>query len=98
MFVRHVGLVHGMDEVPKDPEQEAHLLLEDVRQLLEAGGVLLDDLVCVQVFCPDVSQWESSTKSIYLTSRRILHLVLLLVQVPCYLRRPLRCKPSLALS
>lgn len=93
-----IGLVRGMDEVSKDPEQEAHLLLEDVRQLLEAGGVLLDDLVFVQCSIRNVSLWGLFNQSIYLISRRIFHLVLLLVQVPCYLGRALRCKPSLALS
>ena len=52
-----IGLKEGVDEVPEPVEDEAHLLMRDMRQVLELAGMTMDDLVSVQVFCPDVSLW-----------------------------------------
>src|SRR5688500_14701918 len=44
---------HPSDKV----EDEAHLVMEEIRKALEASGGTMDDLVSVQVFCSDVSHY-----------------------------------------
>ena len=45
--------------VPEDPTVEARLALNNMRDALEAGGMTMDDLVSVQVFCSDVSHYAA---------------------------------------
>ncbi len=52
----------GLDEdqkVPDTVEEEARLVLDDVRQTLETAGMSMDDLVWVQVFCSDVAHYDA---------------------------------------
>jgi len=52
----------GLDEnrqVPDTPEEEARLVLENMKSMLEAAGLTMDDLVTVQVFCSDVSHYDA---------------------------------------
>jgi 2-iminobutanoate/2-iminopropanoate deaminase len=44
--------------VPELIDQEIVYLMEDLRSVLHDAGMTLDDLVSLQVFCPDVSLWE----------------------------------------
>jgi 2-iminobutanoate/2-iminopropanoate deaminase len=53
-----IGVDPETNEIPNDIENEVHFLMRDVKQILEAGQMTIDDLVYVQVFCPDVSLWE----------------------------------------
>jgi enamine deaminase RidA (YjgF/YER057c/UK114 family) len=53
-----IGLKPGTREVPDSVEEEAELLMEDVRGVLSRAGMGFDDLVFVQVFSPDVSLWD----------------------------------------
>ncbi len=53
-----IGLKPGTTEVPDSIEEEAHLLMQDMRAILELAGMTFDDAVSLQVFCPDVSLWE----------------------------------------
>ena len=53
-----IGLIPGTTQVPDRIDQEAVYLMEDLRSVLHAAGMTLDDLVSLQVFCPDVSLWE----------------------------------------
>jgi 2-iminobutanoate/2-iminopropanoate deaminase len=55
----HIGLVPDTKRVPADISTEAHNLMKDVRSVLKQAGMTMDDLVYVQVFCPEVSLWES---------------------------------------
>ncbi|HXW13349.1 MAG TPA: RidA family protein [Terriglobia bacterium] len=51
----------GLDEcnrIPADIDTEARNVMESVRAVLQKAGMQMDDLVYVQVFCPDVSLWE----------------------------------------
>ncbi len=41
--------------VPDDPKDEARLLMENVKDVLELAGMTLDDLVSVTIYCPDLS-------------------------------------------
>ncbi len=57
-----IGFVPGTLTVPVDPAEEAQLLLEGFRRLLSEGGMQMDDLVCVQVFSPDVTLFDTFNK------------------------------------
>jgi reactive intermediate/imine deaminase len=51
----------GLDEfkrIPGDIDTEARNVMESVGAVLRKAGMQMDDLVYVQVFCPDVSLWE----------------------------------------
>ena len=54
----HIGLDAQTKKVPADAEQEARLMLDSFRETLERAALRMDDLVFVQVFCPDVSLFE----------------------------------------
>lgn len=41
--------------VPEDPKEEARLLMETLKSILERAGMTMDDLVSVTVYCPDLS-------------------------------------------
>jgi 2-iminobutanoate/2-iminopropanoate deaminase len=52
----------GLDatgQPPKEAADEARLVLDGVRAALAAGGLTMDDLVSVQVFCPDLSLYDA---------------------------------------
>ncbi len=41
------------------PEQEARLVMEQVKQVVEQAGMKMDDLVSFQVFCTDLANYEA---------------------------------------
>lgn len=45
--------------IPDTAEEEARLVLNNVRALLARAGLTMDDLVSVQVFCSDVSHFDA---------------------------------------
>ncbi len=53
----NLGLEGG--QVPDTPEAEARLVLNNIKQTLEAADMTMDDLVVVQVFCSDVSHYDT---------------------------------------
>ena len=53
-----IGLDASGKRVPSDMETEAHNVMRSVQEVLRKGGMQMDDLVYVQVFCSDVSLWE----------------------------------------
>ncbi len=61
-----IGFKPGTLEVPEDPEQEVHYLLDGLREVLEHAGFVMDDLVQVQIFTPDVSLFDMFNQ-IYVT-------------------------------
>jgi 2-iminobutanoate/2-iminopropanoate deaminase len=50
-----LGLDPKTGKLPEDVDQEARILLDGVKSVLSEAGMTMDDLVFVQVFCPDVS-------------------------------------------
>ncbi len=52
--------------IPDTAEEEARLVLNNVRNTLEAAGMTMDDLVFVQVFCSDVAHYDAFN-SVYRT-------------------------------
>lgn len=59
-----LGLEDG--QVPETAEQEATNVLDNVRSVLEAAGLTMDDLVLVQVFASDVGDYDAFN-SVYRT-------------------------------
>ena len=54
-----IGFKPGTREVPADPVEEARLMLEGVRSVLGEAGMQMNDLVYVQIFCSDVSLFDT---------------------------------------
>jgi reactive intermediate/imine deaminase len=50
-----IGLDPKTGRAPADVEQEARLLLDGFKAVLKEGGMTMDDLVFVQVYCTDLS-------------------------------------------
>lgn len=44
---------------PKDPSEEARLIMEGMKKKLALAGAKMDDLVSVTVFCSDISLYEA---------------------------------------
>src|SRR6516165_10148270 len=57
-----IGLDDSGKRIPDDVETEARALMDGVKAVLQEAGMKMDDLVYVQVFCPDVSLWERFNK------------------------------------
>jgi len=53
-----IGVDETGNRVPGDIEAEARNVLDGVKMVLQKAGMEMDDLVYLQVFCPDVSLWE----------------------------------------
>jgi reactive intermediate/imine deaminase len=43
--------------IPTTAEEEARLVLDDVRSTLQKAGMSMDDIVSLQVFCSDLSHY-----------------------------------------
>ena len=55
----HIGLDPKTGQAPSDPEQEARLVMDSVKQTVEQAGMTMDDVVSVQVFCSDLKYYET---------------------------------------
>jgi 2-iminobutanoate/2-iminopropanoate deaminase len=53
-----LGRIPGTTQIPDNIDQEIVYLMEDLRSVLHDAGMTMDDLVSLQIFCPDVSLWE----------------------------------------
>jgi 2-iminobutanoate/2-iminopropanoate deaminase len=54
----NIGLDPKTGKPPQDVEQEARLALDGIQSALKEAGMTMDDLVYVQVFCSDVSNFD----------------------------------------
>lgn len=54
----HIGLDPKTDTAPADVELEARFLLDSIKGTLAQAGMTMDDLVIVQVHCPDLSLYD----------------------------------------
>jgi 2-iminobutanoate/2-iminopropanoate deaminase len=57
----YVGGILGVDKdgkVPAKVDQEIQFALDEMKRVLAEGGMTMDDLVSVQVFCPDLKLYE----------------------------------------
>jgi reactive intermediate/imine deaminase len=46
------------NQIPGDIEQEIHFLLDSFKDVLAAGGMTMDDLVTVTIYCPDLTLYD----------------------------------------
>ena len=53
-----IGVDPATGKAPEDVEQEIRLVLDGVKKTLAEAGMTMDDLVSVQVFCPDLSLYD----------------------------------------
>ena len=58
----HIGLDPKTGGPPARAAEEAHLVLESLRETLTAAGLNMNNLVFVQVFCSDVSLFGEFNK------------------------------------
>lgn len=54
----HIGIDPETGKPPAELEKEIRLLLDGMKATLAAANMTMDDLVSVQVFCPDLSLYE----------------------------------------
>jgi reactive intermediate/imine deaminase len=50
----HIGLDAKTNMPPASPEEEARLVMDDIKQTVESAGFSMDDVVSVQIFCTDL--------------------------------------------
>ena len=62
----HIGLDPKTGQAPADTAEEAKLVMEGIKRTVEAGGLSMDDLVTVQVFCTDLKFYDTFN-SVYKT-------------------------------
>ena len=53
-----IGIDPDTGQAPEDLEKEIRLLLDGMKATLAAAELTMDDLVSVQIFCPDLSLYE----------------------------------------
>lgn len=57
-----IGIDPKTGHAPDDIDEEIRLLLDGVKGVLEHAGMQMDDLVYVQIFCPDLSLFDHFNK------------------------------------
>jgi reactive intermediate/imine deaminase len=57
-----IGFVPGTREIPATAEEEARNVLDQFKTVLAESGMTMDDLVSVQVYCSDVSLFDTWNK------------------------------------
>ena len=55
----HLGLDPKTGKSPASAEDEARFALDSIKEVVESAGMTMDDLVSVQVFCPDVGLFDT---------------------------------------
>ncbi|MBZ5506822.1 MAG: RidA family protein [Acidobacteriia bacterium] len=53
-----IGLDPKTGKPPATAEEEAQLVMDNVKRTLESAGLTMDDLLSVQIFCSDVALFE----------------------------------------
>ncbi len=54
-----LGIDPATGRPPDDAGDEARILMDDVRRVLESAGLAMDDLVMVTIFAPDVAHFAA---------------------------------------
>ena len=55
----HIGLDPKTGQPPATAEEEARLVMDGIKRTLEAAGLTMENLVSVQIFCSDVTLFET---------------------------------------
>jgi 2-iminobutanoate/2-iminopropanoate deaminase len=53
-----IGFIPGTRELPADIDAEATYLMQDIKAILAAADMTMDDIATLTIYCPDVSLWE----------------------------------------
>jgi enamine deaminase RidA (YjgF/YER057c/UK114 family) len=53
-----IGFIPGTRKLPADIDLEATYLMQDLKAILGAADMMMDDLVTLTIYSPDVSLWE----------------------------------------
>jgi 2-iminobutanoate/2-iminopropanoate deaminase len=53
-----IGVDPKTGKPPAEIEQEVHIALDGMKAVLAEAGMTMDDIVSVQVFCPDLSLYD----------------------------------------
>ena len=62
----HIGLDAKTNMPPASPEEEARMVMNDIKQTVESAGLTMDDVVSMQVFCTDLKLYDTFN-SVYKT-------------------------------
>jgi 2-iminobutanoate/2-iminopropanoate deaminase len=54
----HLGVDPATGKVATDPDAEAHLVMDAVKQTLEKGGLTMADVVSVTIYCTDIDLYD----------------------------------------
>jgi 2-iminobutanoate/2-iminopropanoate deaminase len=54
----HIGIDPATGQAAADPDTEAHLVLDAVKQTLAKGGLRMSDLVSVTIYCTDLALYD----------------------------------------
>ena len=54
-----LGVDPQTGKAPEDLEQEVRLAMEGIKAKAELAGVTMDDIVQIQIFCPDITLYEA---------------------------------------
>jgi len=55
----HIGLDPKTGMAPADAEVEAHLVMDGIKNTVEAAGLSMDDVVSMQIFCTDLKLYDT---------------------------------------
>lgn len=61
----HIGL-DAKGQPPASADEEAHMVMDSVKQTVEQAGLTMDDVVSVQIFCTDLKLYDTFN-SVYKT-------------------------------
>jgi len=53
-----IGFIPGTRKLPAEIDAEATNLMQDLKDILAAADMTMDDIVSLTVYSPDVSLWE----------------------------------------
>jgi 2-iminobutanoate/2-iminopropanoate deaminase len=62
----HIGLDAKTNMPPANPEEEARLVMDEIKQTVESAGLSMDDVVSMQIFCTDLKLYDTFN-SVYKT-------------------------------
>jgi 2-iminobutanoate/2-iminopropanoate deaminase len=53
-----IGFIPGTRKLPAEIDAEATYLMQDLKAILAAADMTMDDIVTLTIYSPDVSLWE----------------------------------------
>ena len=58
----HIGVDPQTGKVPAAVEEEAKLVMDAIKKTVESAGMTMDDIVSIEVHCPDLSLYDTFNK------------------------------------